>query len=264
MNDDRSAVSPPAGVLDEVREYWDADAATYDHAPGHGAPTRVERAAWTAALARHLPASPSRVLDVGSGTGFLSLGAARLGHDVTAVDLSAGMLAKLRARAEAENLAVTAIQAPADEPPAGPFDAVLERHLLWTLPDPAATLRAWREAAPSGRLVLFESLWGRADPIERGRARLHTALRTLRRTPPHHHDEYGPDLLARLPLAGGAHPERLLELVEAAGWRDAALTRLRDVEWARRLMMNPVERALGFPPCYALVALAARRARTSG
>ena len=57
---------------DEIRRYWDEDAATYDHAPDHRAGTGAERAAWTAALARALPPAPARVLDCGAGTGFLA------------------------------------------------------------------------------------------------------------------------------------------------------------------------------------------------
>jgi 2-polyprenyl-3-methyl-5-hydroxy-6-metoxy-1,4-benzoquinol methylase len=103
----RDAIEP----TDAVREYWDADAATYDRAPDHGAASGAERAAWNAALARLLPAG-GRVLDAGAGTGFLSLAAARLGHRVTALDLSAGMLARLRASAEREGLQVEIVEAP--------------------------------------------------------------------------------------------------------------------------------------------------------
>src|SRR6266487_402337 len=64
-------------LADSVRRFWDADAATYDRSPDHGAATPTERAAWSAALARLLPPAPARVLDAGAGTGFLSLGGAR-------------------------------------------------------------------------------------------------------------------------------------------------------------------------------------------
>src|SRR6266568_4172270 len=77
-------------LADSVRRFWDADAATYDRSPDHGAATPTERAAWAAALARLLPPPPARVLDAGAGTGFLSLAAARLGYQVAAVDLSPG------------------------------------------------------------------------------------------------------------------------------------------------------------------------------
>src|SRR6266536_1204457 len=129
-------------LADSVRRFWDADAATYDRSPDHGAATPTERAAWSAALARLLPPAPARVLDAGAGTGFLSLGAARLGYQVTAVDLSPGMLARLRESAEREGLSIEAVEGGAEHPPPGQFDAVIERHLLWTLPDPAAALVA--------------------------------------------------------------------------------------------------------------------------
>jgi SAM-dependent methyltransferase len=128
----------------KVRDWWDADAATYDHSSDHGwaVATPTLRAAWNAALHRLLPGQGSRVLDVGAGTGFLSLAAARFGHRVTALDLSGGMLERLAEHAAREGLEVEVVQAGAEEPPPGPFDAVIERHLLWTLPDPGAALAA--------------------------------------------------------------------------------------------------------------------------
>jgi SAM-dependent methyltransferase len=239
---------------DRVRAYWDADAATYDDSPDHGAASPAERAAWNAALVRLLPAPPSHVLDVGAGTGFLSLACARLGHRVTALDLSSGMLDRLRAAAERDDLAVEAVEAAAESPPPGPFDAVVERHLLWTLPDPGAALAAWRAAAPAGRLVLFEGLWGRADPVEHLLEQTREGVRRLRREPDHHHDRYDPAVVEALPLAGGTHPDRLVELVEAAGWGPARLQRLRDIEWARLLRQPPAARLLGVTPRFAVVA----------
>jgi SAM-dependent methyltransferase len=239
---------------DRVRAYWDADAATYDDSPDHGAASPAERAAWNAALVRLLPAPPSQVLDAGAGTGFLSLACARLGHRVTALDLSSGMLDRLRAAAERDDLAVEAVEAAAESPPPGPFDAVVERHLLWTLPDPGAALAAWRAAAPAGRLVLFEGLWGRADPVEHLLEQTREGVRRLRREPDHHHDRYDPAVVEALPLAGGTHPDRLVELVEAAGWGPVRLERLRDIEWARLLRQPPAARLLGVTPRFAVVA----------
>jgi SAM-dependent methyltransferase len=238
-----------------VRDWWDADAATYDDSTDHGwaAASPALRAAWNAALHRLLPAG-GRVLDVGAGTGFLSLAAARLGHRVTALDLSGGMLERLREGAAREGLEVEVVQAGAEEPPAGPFDAVMERHLLWTLPDPAAALTAWRVVAPGGRLVLFEGLWGGADPVEQLRGQAREGLRRLRGEPDHHHDHYHPAVVEELPLAGGTHPDRVVELVEAAGWGPARLERLGDIEWAQLLGLPPSSRLLGVTPRFAVVA----------
>jgi SAM-dependent methyltransferase len=241
-------------LADSVRRFWDADAATYDRSPDHGAATASQRAAWSAALVRLLPPPPAKVLDAGAGTGFLSLLAARLGYQVTALDLSPGMLARLRENAERDGLDVVAVEGGADEPPAGPFDAVIERHLLWTLPHPDTALAAWRRSAPEGRLVLFEGIWGDADPIERVRGQARERLRQLRGEPEHHHDHYHEELIAELPLAGGVHPDRFVELVEASGWGPARMERLRDVEWAELLSQPPSRRLLGVTPRLAIVA----------
>src|SRR6266511_3958234 len=208
-------------LADSVRRFWDADAATYDRSPDHGAATPTERAAWSAALARLLPPAPARVLDAGAGTGFLSL---------------------------------EAVEGGAEHPPPGQFDAVIERHLLWTLPDPAAALTAWRQAAPEGRLVLFEGLWGRVDPIERLRQQAREGWRRLRREPDHHHGHYDAELVAELPLATGAHPDEFIRLVEQAGWGPARMERLRDVEWAQLLALPPANRLLGVVPRLAISA----------
>jgi SAM-dependent methyltransferase len=237
-------------TLERIERWWDEDAASYDGVPGHGAATPAERAAWAAALSRHLPVGGS-VLDVGAGTGFLALAAARLGCRVTALDLSGRMLDRLRAAAASQGLEVATHQGPADQPPDGPFDAVMSRHLLWTLPEPERALAAWRAAAPTGRLVLLESMWGRADRAEVVRQRLRHGVDRLRRVSRgHHHDEYDPVVLAQLPYGNGIGPGALVELVEAGGWGPARLERLRDVEWARLLARPPLERLLGVTPTF--------------
>jgi len=240
-------------ILDEIRRFWDDDAARYDDSPGHRPTSAAVQAAWTAALAGLLPPPPARVLDCGAGTGFLSLIAARLGHRVTALDLSPGMLAKLGAAADAEGLDVAVVVAPAHEPPDG-FDAVMERHVLWTLPDPLATLRAWRQAAPTGRLVAVESMWGDADPVEALRGRGRQWLRRLRGEADDHHGPYPGDVRAALPLGTGTHPRAVTELVARAGWAVPRLVRLRDVEWAASTELPFPERLLGVAPRFAVVA----------
>ncbi len=244
-------------VLQAVREYWDADAATYDQAPSHGAASALERAAWTTALRRALPEPPARVLDVGAGTGFLSLLAARLGHEVTALDVSPGMLARLSAVAVREDLRIRTVEGPAHEPPQGPFDAVVERHLLWVLPEPSAALTAWRAVTPGGRLALFEGLWGGADPAQERWRQARELLRKARRRPDDHHASFDPAIKDLLPFGRGVHPNQVVEAVEAAGWPAPSVERLRDVEWARLLALPPVERLLGTTPQYVVTAVLA-------
>jgi SAM-dependent methyltransferase len=249
---DRDGAAPPP-LLAAVRRFWDEDAATYDRAPGHRPQSAAVLAAWRAALARRLPPAPARVLDVGAGTGFLSLLAASLGHQVTAVDLSPRMLDQLARRAAEVGVEVETVVAPADEPPAG-FDVVVERHLLWTLPDPAGALAAWRAAAAGGQLLVVESVWGAADPVESVRGRLRAWHDRLRRRPSDHHAEYDPAVRQALPLGSGTPPAAVVAAVEAAGWSAVGVERLADVEWAERFELGVVDRALGVAPRFCVTA----------
>jgi SAM-dependent methyltransferase len=238
----------------EVARWWDDDAEVYDRSPGHHPTAPAVLAAWSAALARLLPPAPARVLDCGAGTGFLSLLAARLGHRVTAVDLSARMLGRLADKADRAGLEVDVVQGSAAEPPEGPYDAVIERHLIWTLPDPGQALAAWRASAPAGRLVLVEGLWGTADPVEAARSRARDWLRRWRGQAGDHHAEYPDALVEAMPLGRGTQPDRLVALVADSGWPRPGLERLRDVEWATLLTLPLPERLLGAAPRFVVTA----------
>ncbi len=242
-------------IVTRIRDYWDTAAATYDQVPGHNPQTALEWAAWRGVLSRLLPPAPALVLDVGAGTGALSVAAAQLGYTVTAVDLAPAMLHRLRANAAAKDLQVTTVTGRADELPAGSWDTVMSRHLLWTLPDPLGTLRCWRAAAPDAGLLLVESMWGGAEgPVGRYRARASGWLQRLRGTHHGHDGHYDDAMRAALPLAGGTTPERLVDLVTAAGWRLPRVERLVDIEWAMRRQLPLPDRLLGVNTRFAIVA----------
>ncbi|MCC9307228.1 class I SAM-dependent methyltransferase [Kitasatospora sp. RB6PN24] len=180
-----------------IADYWDAAAPSFDQEPDHGLRAAATRAAWAARLADWLPAAPGEVLDAGCGTGSLAQLAAEAGHRVTGVDCAPAMAARARAKFAAAGLDGTFLIGDAAEPPTGDrkFDAVLARHLLWTLPDPAAALRGWTERLrPGGRLVLIEGRWRQpAEPVP-----------------------YVPGAAA-LPWGGGVGAERLAESVTELG-----------------------------------------------
>lgn len=145
---------------------WDAQAAAFDDEPDHGLRDPQVRHAWAERLRDWLPAHPSDVLDLGCGTGSLSLLAAEQGHRVTGVDSSPAMIDLARAKLAGRDAVFLAGDAAA--PPVGEqrFDVVLVRHLLWALPDPGRALRHWRELLrPGGRLVLVEGVWGTVSPV---------------------------------------------------------------------------------------------------
>ncbi len=237
---------------ERIRTFWDEDAGTYDRSPGHAASDPEEAMAWRAVLARHLPPPPARVLDVGAGTGAMSLLAAELGHEVTALDLSPAMLERAREKAEALGRPLSLVVGRSEEPPPGPFDAVMERHVLWTLPDPVGALEAWRRVVrPGGRLLLLEAV----RPVDRREA-LARVVRRLLGTPPDHHAPYPEEVLAALPLAGARSIRPVLEAVGRAGWRRIRVERLRRVERARRRADGPLLGPLEQVPRYAVTASA--------
>ncbi len=221
-------------VSGRIREYWDADAATYDATPSHAISDVLESAAWRQALREALPEAPARVLDAGAGTGALSLLAAELGHDVTALDLSAAMLARAQGKASERSLEerMRFVVGSVGEPPDGPFDAVMERHVLWTVPDPVAALRAWHDVAT--RVVLVAGRWGATDLATRAQEVTAETNRRGMRAPSDHHAPYPDEVLRELPLARLPSPAPLIEALYAAGWRGVRIKRLRDVEWASR------------------------------
>jgi SAM-dependent methyltransferase len=243
-------------VADDLRDFWDVDAATYDSSPSHYPQRPQEQAAWGATLRRLLPDPPAAVLDMGAGTGFLSLLLAAQGYEVTAADFAPGMLVQLKAKAASRGLAIQAVETDALHPPAGEFDSVVERHLIWTLPDPAGALAAWHAVAPGGRLVLVEGSWsGRgASAADQLRARARALADQIRRPAPDHHDHYTERMNSALPYRGGLTPDEAVAMVEASPWGRARIERLRDVEWAVTEGLSPLDSLLGTHPRWAVVA----------
>lgn len=138
---------------------WDAEAASFDEQPDHGLKDPAVRRAWADLLLPLMPGAESRVVDLGCGTGSLSVLLAEAGHDVCGVDSSTAMLDVAREKAGGT---VDFRLGDAADPPcaAGSYDVVLVRHVLWAMADPGAALEKWvRLLQPEGRLVLVEGRW---------------------------------------------------------------------------------------------------------
>ncbi len=143
-------------------EEWDDAAFSFDVEPDHGLRDPDIRAAWSDLLLKHLPPSPGTVLDVGCGTGTLSVLLASHGYAITGVDTSSAMLlAKAEAKAGRERMDITVVQGDAADPPvSGPFDAVVCRHVLWALPHVERVPGCWKALLrPHGQLLLIEGRW---------------------------------------------------------------------------------------------------------
>ncbi|MER6987955.1 methyltransferase domain-containing protein [Saccharopolyspora hirsuta] len=149
-------------ALAAVRDNWQQRAPAYDrfyqNYPEH------KRDDWRAAYRRIIDDlcgdRPLRVLDVGTGTGFLSTLLAELGHHVTGVDPATAMLDRARAATRGMDVRLVACGAHDVGTLGEEFDLVTARYVLWTLPAPVAALRAWREVlAPDGAVLLADGRW---------------------------------------------------------------------------------------------------------
>lgn len=140
---------------------WDAEAALFDEEPDHGLRDPQVRESWRRLLISQLPQIPSRVADLGCGSGSLAQLVAEQGHRVDGVDFSPEMVRRASAKAGSYP-GTTFVVGDAAEPPLreGQYAVVLCRHVLWALPHPAAALDRWaRLLTPGGRLALVEGSW---------------------------------------------------------------------------------------------------------
>jgi ubiquinone/menaquinone biosynthesis C-methylase UbiE len=190
-----------------VSRYWSGRAAEFDQGPSHGVLNEAQHQAWLALLREVAGPPPLTILDVGCGTGFLAMRMAELGHTAVGIDLSDEMLAAAQRKGEGSGLPVTFQRGDAESPPqdGAPYDIILERHVIWTLPQPQEALRAWWALLkPGGLLILIEGMFAMSD-------------RTVYQ-----------QLEAQLPLYGGRPAPELAALLETEGFIQTAVRPLMD------------------------------------
>jgi len=115
-------------------------------------------AAWSRALGMLLP--PLEVADLGCGEGYLTVETARWAHHVTAIDRSAGVLARAKALAARKKISnITWKKGELEKLPIddGAMDvALLSQALHHAGEPPAALLEAARVLKPGGRLLILD------------------------------------------------------------------------------------------------------------
>ncbi len=194
-------------VKQNVAAHWGKRAAHFDEDFGHSIRTAEERAAWDRVFGLALGGRENvTALDIGCGTGFLSLELAARGHRVTGIDFAPEMLALARQKAEAAGAAVRFEHADAEDLPFAPasFDLVITRHVLWTLPHPEAAIGEWvRVLRPGGRLAVIDG----HSLVAPGQEQAYSARRSA---------EYGP-IGDRLPFLMGKPQEDIEALFRTKG-----------------------------------------------
>jgi ubiquinone/menaquinone biosynthesis C-methylase UbiE len=155
---------------------WDEWSAYYDYNRFHDRELILkEDAAWKGFFARELGGKRLKILDVGTGTGFLSIPLAELGHDVVGIDMSEGMMSLCRSKSQERNLEIDLRKGDAEALPFNDesFDIVVSRWVLWTLLHPERAVAEWhRVLKPGGRAYAFDTPF-----IGEGRDRLNRRIK---------------------------------------------------------------------------------------
>ncbi|TDB89672.1 class I SAM-dependent methyltransferase [Micromonospora fluostatini] len=213
---------------ERINAYWTGRAPDYDEYQQRPDRLAADREAWSRIWAEALPPAPADVLDVGTGTGQVAMVLAGLGHRVTGIDLAEGMLD--RARQHAATLANPPVirlgDAVAPDFPAGSFDAVTSRYLMWTLREPEVAVANWaRLVRPGGVVAVVDSTWfpGGLDNASENFT-----------------DFYDARVRDVLPLAAATSIDQTVAVLEKAGLSEVTVTPLTTIyELDRRFGVAP-------------------------
>lgn len=227
-------------LKEKIRDYWSQRAATFDHSFSHRIEEGVELEAWKQFYASLLGEHQLNVLELGSGTGEITKVLRELGHTITGVDFSEAMLerAKIKHGAHAEQVRYSLGDAENLHLPDEAFDAITCRHLMWTLLDPANTLKQWfKVTRPGGHLVIFDGDFTSVSPKDRLLKKL---ISLLERIDPAG-EQHSPALKAanseirpQLYFSKGLSFETLANLVSAAGYVDVKKHSYEPIRHAQR------------------------------
>ncbi|MBM4287286.1 MAG: class I SAM-dependent methyltransferase [Deltaproteobacteria bacterium] len=211
----------------EISKRWDHSSEKYDSHHGHGVQSQEEAAAWKELFGTLMPGKGLRILDAGCGTGEMSLLLAEMGHEVYGIDISEKMLAIAEEKARQKGESIPGRMhfqlGDAEDPPFedGFFDAVVVRHVLWTLPNPQKAVDSWRRVTQdNGKVIVIDALWDDGSFTTAVRRKFGRWLRSMAEKTDSSQSHYTPGIEVKLPHAKGVPLNTAREYMENAGFRD--------------------------------------------
>jgi ubiquinone/menaquinone biosynthesis C-methylase UbiE len=239
--------APESQIKDLVAQRWNIASETFDTHIGHGIQSEKERDAWKHTFREVLQGNGLKILDLGCGTGELSVLFSEMGHKVTGIDISIKMLEVAKTKAKAFKADIIFEEGDAENPgyDAFSFDIVFNRHLLWTLPNPKKAVENWRKVLKKGgKVVIIDGVWDNGGLGSRFRMTASDILTLLveRKDPRKGHGRYSKELKASLPNFGGAPLEKVKEYLSSNGFEKIQAFDLKDVREAQKEGMPLSER----------------------
>lgn len=151
-----------AEIKEIITSSWDKWADDYDSYYPHTIKSSQEEMQWKLAFKNFTGNAGQKILDVGTGTGFVALILAELGHEVKGVDISKGMMKEAEKKAKEKELNIQFNYADAEklDEPYNTYDIVVNRYMLWTLQYPEKAIKEWiRVLKPGGKLIIIDGDW---------------------------------------------------------------------------------------------------------
>ena len=122
-----------------------------------------KRKIWQKLILNHAPnKNKLRILDIGTGPGFLAITLALAGHEVTAVDVTQAMIDQAKDNASQYRVKVNFVLSdvhclPFDD---NHFDLIVLRNVTWNLSNPTVAYQEWfRVLNSQGKLLNFDANW---------------------------------------------------------------------------------------------------------
>lgn len=233
-------------IRDEIREFWSERAATFDQSVGHEVFSEAERRGWHRLIRKHLGVGQQRpLLDLACGTAVISHLMHDMGFQVTGLDWSDAMLAQARAKAAKRGTDIRFITRDAENTgePDNSYDAITNRHLVWTLVDVPAAFAEWhRVLKPGGRLLIVDGNMGKPSWVARLHGTVNKALGLPQPTRGHNMDpalaERHRRIREQVYFNNGMPPAAVVDLLQKAGFVDIVVDRnLWDIHLAQASKM---------------------------
>lgn len=149
-------------IVKDLVIYWTNRAQGYSQTNQEELATQ-KRTIWQKLILTHAPKKDKlRILDVGTGPGFLAITLALAGHDVTAVDVTEAMLVQAQNNATQYGVKVNFVLSDVQCLPFedNSFDLIVLRNVTWNLNNPTLAYQEWfRVLNSGGRLLNFDANW---------------------------------------------------------------------------------------------------------
>jgi ubiquinone/menaquinone biosynthesis C-methylase UbiE len=234
-------------LKEDIRTYWSKRAETFDLSWGHKIRTNDEMNGWGALFATPGGIKPGdKVLELASGTGEITRVLVAMGCTVDAIDLCEPMIT--RARQKHVNAPVKFHLGDAENTmmPDDAYDAVVCRHLVWTLIDPAAALADWfRVLKPGGRLIIADGDWVRTTAKSRALKKLSYWIDRVQGVKSLWDQAAHDQIMAQVYFRDGLKEGALRDMAAQAGFSSIVTTGLdpirahqwRSASWSERLRL---------------------------